>query len=118
MSFGKDDKEKAFSSAMGHKAMVERHVDSDEATYNAAYELQRIGQTLKQGYTELREHEYLGSMAVHIFLTPKLEVPTFLSQSPLGKTPEILASHALTDLKGHVMEEFYNRQRQAKRSKF
>lgn len=113
-----NDKEKAFRSDLGHKAQVERHVDSTEKTYNAAYELQKIGQVLKQGYPELREHEYLGSMAVHVYLTPKLEIPIFLSQSPLGKCPEILASNALTDLKGHVMEEFYGRERQKKRSGF
>ena len=108
-------KDAAFRSDLGHKATVERWDSKGEDAFNANYELQKIGQVLKQGHTELRNHEYLGSMAVHVYLAPTVDIPMFISQTPLGKSPEVLTSSALTDLKGVAME-FYGRDRQVKRS--
>jgi hypothetical protein len=116
-----DDKrqiqEEAFRSDLGHKATVERWDSKNEGNFNANWELQKIGQSLKAGHTELREHEYLGSMAVHVYMTPKMQVPIFISQTPLGKSSEVLASTALTNLKGDAME-FFGKARQTKRSGF
>lgn len=117
VSFGKDNKEKEFNSAVGHKASIDRWESQGEDAFNANFELQKIGQIIKGGHDELREHDYLGSMAVHVYMTPTLETPVFACQAPLGKCPEVLASAALVDLKGSAME-FFGRARQKKRSGF
>ena len=114
-----DEKKKqqaeAFRSDLGHKASVERWDRSGEDSLNVNFELQKIGQRIKQSNIELKDAEYLGSAAIHYFKTPLLDHPFFVSQAPLGKTPEVLASHGIMDLAG-TCQQFYGRDRKTKRS--
>lgn len=112
-----NDKEKAYRSDLGHKAGVDRWEQEGEEAFNANFDLQKLGQAFKKSYPELREHNYLGSMATHIYLTPTLETPIFVTQTPLGTCPEILASDAILDLTGSA-QEFFGRSRAKKRSGF
>ena len=110
-------KAEAFRSDLGHKATVERWDKSGEASLNMNFELQKIGMKLKADNLELKDAEYLGSAAIHYYKTPLLDHPFFVSQAPLGRVPEVLASHGVMDLAG-ACQEFYGRKRKTKRSGF
>ncbi len=59
--------------------------------------------------------EYVGSAAVHVYLSPNMKTYSYMSQVSMAEVPEVMASQSLTDLKGALMES-YNRKRQTKRS--
>lgn len=106
----------AFRSDLGHKAQIERHDEIDKT--NANMELQKIGHNIKASTEALREHEYLGSIAVHYYKTPMLGQPAYVSQpGAIGKVPEHLVQHGITDLR-NCMLEMFGQSTQRKRSGF
>lgn len=103
---------------LGITAKVNRHTETGEPIIRANRALGDIGNFIKEdtGVMALKECDYVGSTAVHIFLAPALGQYVFVSQtSPLARTPEITADAALRQLRGDVMESF-GRRRQQKRS--
>lgn len=104
---------KAFSDDVGHKAQIERWVSSGEDSFNANFELQRIGRLIKEGNTALKEADYLGSACVHYFQTPLLKQPYFVCQpGAIGTTPEHLVQLGITDLRNELLQLFgHNAQR-------
>lgn len=110
-----DHKTQTFNTDLGQKASVERHEVRGKEIEMANHRVMEIGRSLNPMPDHLK---YLGSMAVHIYQSEMLGQLFFMSQcQTLGDTPELLASTALTDLKG-TAQQFYGRTRQTKRSGF
>lgn len=59
--------------------------------------------------------EYVGSAAVHVYVSPVLKQYFYVSQVLMSEVPEVMASQAITDLRGSLMTS-YGRKRPTKRS--
>lgn len=103
-----------FNTELGQGATVKRTEEKGELPQRMASMLCAIGEELNPLPKNLK---YLGSAAVHIYQSEMLGQLFFASQCPLGDTPELVASAAMTDLKGAMMEQ-YGRARKTKRSGF
>lgn len=111
----KDHKHQTFESQLGATAKVERHEEQSELMARANQVLRDIGENINV----IENSEYVGSCAVHVY-RPKgtIQYLHFQCQvAPMQDVEEVIASKALTDLKGALME-MYGRKRQVKRSGF
>jgi len=123
MSSEKDDQKRewdkaGFHSDLGTKANVERWEGKGEGSANANLALQQIGHGIKQNNPELAQAEYLGSTAIHFYMTPMLRQPYFVCQpGTLGKVSEVLVPAGLTELRNELMQMFGHKP-QRKRSGF
>lgn len=112
----KTHEELTFERDIGQKALVEREAipDTDERALLANRTLNEMGENLSP-HSAL---EYLGSCAVHIYKSPQLDQLFFVEQTqPLRDTHEMIASKALSTLRGSA-REYYGKKRQLKRSGF
>lgn len=111
-------KKKIFDRDIGQKARVERLTGQGDSVLFANEALRRGADFLKEGQPSLRDAEYQGSCAVHIFRFPSLQEIVFVSQTgAIGTVPEVTASAAFEALRGDLMEQ-YGRARKTKRSGF
>ena len=114
----KDWDKNTFDNALGHKAQVERWTADGSHSANANLELQRIGHQIREANESLRSADYMGSLAVHYYLTPELGHPYFVCQpGAISKTPEALIQHGITDLRNEIIQLFGHKP-QRKRSGF
>lgn len=108
--------------ALYRDAKIKRHESHGEpqAKANRALEdIARYIQTETAVAPQLKEAEYLGSCAIHVYMLHGLKTAMFVSQvDPMTKrVHEMTASDALTDLRAQLMIG-YGRDPQAKRSGF
>lgn len=102
---------------IGQKVIVQREQVSNEATAQLKEVLQDIGKNYLEIGAIPKGMQYLGSLAVHIYVAPNIRQQGFVSQIALENCPEVIASDAMKDLKGSAMG-FYSRARQKLRSGF
>jgi len=109
--------ENKFKTSMGINAHVSRNDNTGETARRTNRALNDIGDFIQGENTgALRECQYLGSMAVHIYLAPALNQLVCVSQTqPLRDTPMMLANSAIRQLEGDVLEHF-GKKRPRKRS--
>lgn len=112
-----NNKDKAFNTELGTKATVHTEQESGEHIRRANEALCVIGEVvLKPVNSEALK--YVGSAAFHVYQSETLGHLFVVSQTTtLGSCPEILASKALTNFRGSLME-FFGRKRQKQRSGF
>ena len=107
-----------FKDAVGHKSQVERWEAPGTTSANSNMELQKIGHNIKAANDPLREADYLGSIAVHYYMTPMLRQPYFVCQpGAIGKVPEAMVQMGITDLRNEMLQMF-GHAAQRKRSGF
>lgn len=107
-------KEQIFNTDISQKATIHREDVQSEVNTQANALIRELGEEIKP----VKGIDYLGSAVVHIYKSPKLDQLFFQSQVvTLGNTPEVIASKAITDLRGSCME-YYGRKRPVKRSGF
>jgi hypothetical protein len=98
-----DIQKQQLTSEIGSLAHVRREQVTSEESKTANRELRAIGDLLKP----VKNNEYLGSSAVHIYKLEALDEVIFVSQTqPLGETPEVLGAKAFDDLKNRAMEHY------------
>lgn len=112
-------KDTTFNTKLGTEAVVKRETLSAEGFQRANEILARVGAELLHPVPAATESvTYMGSAAVHIYQSEKLGQLFFVCQlDTLEGCPEVLASKAMSDLRGGVMER-YGRKRQVLRSGF
>jgi hypothetical protein len=97
---------------------VERDKKGGDAIKRANRALNDIGDFIHEEVPQVKELEYLGSAAVHIFLARGMQQVVYISQTqPLGETPERVAGPAFTDLQKSMMD-YYGRKTTKIRSGF
>lgn len=109
-----DNKKLITETEFGQRATVERETKSSPESARATSLLLEAGSTLNPRPDVL---QYLGAAAVHIYSAPTIGQVVFISQLPVREVPEPIASKAVSDLRGSMMEA-YGRARQKKRSGF
>jgi hypothetical protein len=108
------NEDKTINTEFGQKAQVERHELLNKEVEILNRRLQEIAKELNPVPKTLN---YLGTMAVHVYQSEKLEQLFFSKQTVLKGMKEMIASKAFEDLRGTVMES-YARKRQTRRSGF
>lgn len=109
-------KKQLLDTQLGQSATIQREVLQGELYEQCNLVLKDLGEELNPNTQGALK--YVGSAAIHIYQAPTIGQIFFVSQvSPLGKCPEPLASQALNDLRGRMMEH-YGRKAQTKRSGF
>jgi len=110
-----DHKKQLLETEFGQRATVTREELSSELNTRANQTIRSVGEALNPSPNGL---QYLGSAAVHVYQSPVLGQVMFVSQTGcIGHTPEALASKAVHDLKGSLMEQ-YGKKRRVLRSGF
>ena len=111
-------KEIAYKTDVGTKAHVERTAVNGKEAENINWELQKVGQRLKEQDNALKVAEYLGSAAVHYYRTPALRQIFFMSQpGAIGQVPEMIVQDGITAMRSDLTNAFRGK-RQKKRSGF
>jgi hypothetical protein len=99
---------------------ITREGGSNEASEVAMMKLAGAAKLLNPYPGDPKTVNYMGSIAVHIYVAPMTEQLFFASQTrllTLNNCPELLAGKAITDLRGAALEA-YGHTRQTKRSGF
>ena len=114
-----DDKEKTFQTDMRQKASVERHNKQGTEIEEANFMLRTIGRACKETDIVLsKETTYLGSAAIHYYVTPNLQQPFFVTQTAtIQGVPEPLVQQGITELRNELLQR-YGHKAQRKRSGF
>lgn len=113
-------KDQTFLSQSGITAEVRRQerkdVELDQRQSDGNGLLRVIGKDYLHPHPAQREAlEYVGSAAVHVYVSPVLKQYFYVSQVLMSEVPEVMASQAMTDLRGSLMTS-YGRKRPTKRS--
>lgn len=108
---------KKYRDEIGHKAVVQRESLENDRTDALKEVLKDIGKDAITVGMIPKGMEYVGSAAVHIYRAPSLGHVAYFNQIALATCPEALAGPAVSDLRGSMLQ-FYNHNRQKKRSGF
>lgn len=110
---------------IGQRVKVEREEATGEFVTDAAEALKSIGRAFGVHDPTARALKYVGSAAVHIFVSEHLtdekgkhRAGFFTQVSTLGQCNEMIASDAVTQIAKDAMSKHYGRNMQKKRSGF
>ena len=106
-----------YNSEMGQKAVIQRTKIDNEKTDALKEVLKDIGTDLVTLGEAPSGMPYIGSIAVHIYAAPNLNMHAFIVQKAINSVSEIVASKAIGELKNSVVE-YYGHKRQKLRSGF
>lgn len=109
----------AFQTDLGQKARVERTSVEGEAIAECNRLLKAIGQVIQdEDATLSKTAKYMGSCAIHYYLTEGLNYPIYVSQaSTIDGVPEYMVQAGITDLRNELIQR-YGHKPQRKRSGF
>lgn len=103
---------------IGISVSVEREKKTNDAVVRANHALCDIGDYIHRNEATVKELEYCGSAAVHIFMAKTLNQVIYITQTtPLRDTQERVAGPALTQLQKDMMQ-YYGRKATKIRSGF
>lgn len=107
------DQQKIFRDSIGQKATVQRETMSTEASFRCAQQLVGLGLFVqKEPEFRLKNMDYRGSAAIHIYTNEILNLIQFVPQvQPLfaAKCPQDLASKGIDDLIRALKEGYGHR---------
>ena len=113
MSRRTEHEEIAARNSLAREAKFESHEVENELTRAGNKILRELGEEIGLSDPALSKAKYLGSAAVHIYKTENLGIHMFSIQvsGTIGKTPELLASAAFTELQNNMMSHYGRQQR-------
>lgn len=107
----------AFDNEMGQKVIVQRSTLKSEGVKRGNRLLHQAGHEIQQSDHALKQLDYVGCAAIHIFQSKLLGIIMYTSQTLLERCPEEHAGPAAHDLRNAMMGA-YGHKPQKKRSGF